>query len=318
MCTGGTRRSSTHLGAAFWALVVLRAAFSLDSASTSAGMRSFYAAMPGRRALFIACLAIVALSLQGCDYDVPVHKVGNWRAQPDYLVAHEYIPPGGSAKAASLNSCSLERLSQTLQCSGRGTCKMWAPQKLDNTLSFCECDRDWADPECRTKRKSQTVAYALSMFLGMFGADHFYLGFHGTGIAKLLTLGGGGVWWVIDIIRIGSAPVPTGSFRTAADLPHYAFVLTCVMFSVILGFGVAYILTVTYRRRKRKEAMLLQQDEDNRQLESKPFADAYKTSMKGNRPVIAGLPGGYGAMPMSMGTMGPPMAMGPMASMRMP
>jgi hypothetical protein len=31
---------------------------------------------------------------------------------------------------------------------------------------MCECDPDWADPECRTKRKSQAVAYTLALFLG--------------------------------------------------------------------------------------------------------------------------------------------------------
>jgi len=269
--------------------------------------------------MLISCLAVVAISLQGCDYDVPVHNVGNWRAEPDYLIKHEFVLPGGSAKAASLNSCSIERLSQSLQCSGRGVCKMWNAATLNNDLAFCECDRDFADPECRTKRKSQAVAYGLSMFFGMFGADQFYLGFHVAGLAKLFTLGGAGVWWVLDIIRIGSAPVPSTSYRTASDLPHYVFVLTCVMYTVFLGFAVAYVVTTTFRARKRKEAMLLQQDEDNRQLEAKPFCDSYmmKANKNAQGPIIA--QGSYGAMPVGFGSM-PPMSMDPMqmGSMRMP
>ena len=44
----------------------------------------------------------------------------------------------------------------------------------------------------------------ISIFLGEFGIDRFYVGKVGTGILKLLTLGGCGIWWVIDIITITS------------------------------------------------------------------------------------------------------------------
>ena len=52
--------------------------------------------------------------------------------------------------------------------------------------------------------KSKTVALALSILIGEFGIDRFYLGRIGTGLLKLVTFGGLGIWWVIDIILIVS------------------------------------------------------------------------------------------------------------------
>ncbi len=45
-------------------------------------------------------------------------------------------------------------------------------------------------------------AFLLCFFLGCFGAHRFYVGKIGTGILQLLTLGGLGIWAVIDWIMI--------------------------------------------------------------------------------------------------------------------
>lgn len=53
----------------------------------------------------------------------------------------------------------------------------------------------------------------LSFFLGMFGVDRFYLGYTGRGIAKLLTLGGLGIWALADFILIALRTVPDANGR---------------------------------------------------------------------------------------------------------
>jgi TM2 domain-containing membrane protein YozV len=51
-------------------------------------------------------------------------------------------------------------------------------------------------------------AALLCFFVGVFGAHRFYVGKIGTGLLQLFTIGGLGIWWLIDMILI-----LTGSFR---------------------------------------------------------------------------------------------------------
>ena len=53
-----------------------------------------------------------------------------------------------------------------------------------------------------TSDKSNTVALLLCFFLGVLGVHRFYVGKIGTGILQLVTLGGLGIWALIDMIII--------------------------------------------------------------------------------------------------------------------
>ena len=50
--------------------------------------------------------------------------------------------------------------------------------------------------------KSQIIAAILCFFLGGIGIHRFYLGYTWQGIVQIFTLGGCGVWALIDFVRI--------------------------------------------------------------------------------------------------------------------
>ncbi len=56
--------------------------------------------------------------------------------------------------------------------------------------------------------KEWLVTLLLSLFVGTLGVHRFYVGKIGTGILQLITLGGCGIWTLIDIIMIA-----TGNFK---------------------------------------------------------------------------------------------------------
>jgi TM2 domain-containing membrane protein YozV len=64
--------------------------------------------------------------------------------------------------------------------------------------------------------RSRLIALLLCLFLGCFGAHRFYIGKTGTGVLMLLTLGGLGIWMLVDLILIAA-----GSLRDAEDRRVY-------------------------------------------------------------------------------------------------
>lgn len=59
-------------------------------------------------------------------------------------------------------------------------------------------------PQKEVRKVNWTVTLLMSIFFGWLGVDRFIMGHVLLGILKLITLGGCGIWWLIDLILIAS------------------------------------------------------------------------------------------------------------------
>ena len=54
------------------------------------------------------------------------------------------------------------------------------------------------------KEVNWVLTLIMSIIFGQLGVDRFMMGHIGLGILKLITLGGFGIWWLIDLILIAT------------------------------------------------------------------------------------------------------------------
>ena len=67
--------------------------------------------------------------------------------------------------------------------------------------------------------KTPSTATILSVLLGGYSIDRFYIGDWVLGIIKLLTCGGCAIWWIVDWFLIGNATRINNSRKILDNLP---------------------------------------------------------------------------------------------------
>ena len=66
----------------------------------------------------------------------------------------------------------------------------------------------------KTSDKDWLITLVLAIVVGTIGIDRFYTGSILLGVLKLLTVGGLGIWWIIDLILL-----VTGNYKDGDGLP---------------------------------------------------------------------------------------------------
>lgn len=87
------------------------------------------------------------------------------------------------------------------------------------------------------KQRHFLAVFFISFTWGVFGVDRMYLGKWGTGLLKLVTIGGFGIWAIIDLASVMNGSMCDKQGREMLQFAEYKSLAskTVMMFAIVLG-----------------------------------------------------------------------------------
>ncbi|XP_062516435.1 TM2 domain-containing protein 3-like [Corticium candelabrum] len=138
-----------------------------------------------------------------------VDCIGNRTWHQPHICAYCFQLPINDYTCIKSTNCTVARSpsnTYTADCTVKSTVYCLGSRKFKKKL---KCD--W------TSGHRWSTAMLLSITLGGFGVDRFYLGYWQSALGKLFSFGGAGVWTIVDVLLIAVG------YLTPADGSLYIF-----------------------------------------------------------------------------------------------